>query len=126
MVALCVLGPIALILSLLRVLANRACMIENRGVFDSYGRGIEVLMNNLGPAIILFLIQVAISIGIGLLMIFPGFLLLICCFLWPVLILFQGAVSAYFSTLWTLAWREWTLPAAAEPTPALTGGEESR
>jgi hypothetical protein len=24
------------------------------------------------------------------------------------LLLAQGAVASYFSTLWTLAWREWT------------------
>jgi hypothetical protein len=24
------------------------------------------------------------------------------------MLLFQGAVTAYFSTMWTLAWQEWT------------------
>jgi len=32
----------------------------------------------------------------------------LCCVLWPVLLLVQGAIASYFSTLWTLAWREWT------------------
>lgn len=27
--------------------------------------------------------------------------------LWPVLLLVNGAIAAYFSTLWTLAWRAW-------------------
>lgn len=31
-----------------------------------------------------------------------------CCFLWPLLLLIQGTVAAFFSTLWTLAWKEWT------------------
>lgn len=122
---LCILGPIALILNLLRVLANRACMLEDRGVFESYGRGIEVLTNNLGAAVVLFFIQVALTIGIGLLMIFPGLILVLCCLLWPLLVLLQGAISAYFSSLWTLAWREWTGAGGAEslPVTASEGGE---
>jgi hypothetical protein len=112
---ICILGPIALILNLLRVLANRACVMEDTGVFASYGRGIEVLLDNIGPAIILFLIQAAISVGIGFLMVFPGFVLFLCCFLWPILWLIQGAISAYFSSLWTLAWRQWTGASPVEP-----------
>jgi hypothetical protein len=113
----CILGPIALVLNLVRVLANRACMLEDKGVFASYGRGIEVLLDNIGPAIILFLIQAAISVGIGFLMVFPGFILFLCCFLWPILWLIQGAISAYFSGLWTLAWREWTGATHVESLP---------
>jgi hypothetical protein len=104
----CVLVPIALMLNLLRTFANRACMLEELGVFASYRRGVEVLLENFGPALILFLIQIAISIGIGIAMILPGLVMVLCCILWPLLLLFQGAVSAYFSTLWTLAWRQWT------------------
>jgi hypothetical protein len=36
------------------------------------------------------------------------------------LLLLRGAIAAYFSTMWTLAWREWTgLGHAAETTPEL-------
>jgi hypothetical protein len=120
---ICILGPISLVLSLLRVLANRACMLEDTGVFASYGRGIEVLMDNIGPAAILFLIQAAISIVLGLLMVFPGFILFLCCFLWPILWLIQGGISAYFSGLWTLAWREWTGATGVEALPVVPSGE---
>jgi hypothetical protein len=115
---ICILGPMALVLNLLRVLANRACVLEDKGVFASYGRGIEVLLDNIGPAIILLLIQAAISLVIGVVMVFPGFILYVCCFLWPIVWLVEGVISAYFSSLWTLAWREWTGTAAAEPLPA--------
>jgi hypothetical protein len=112
---LCILGPIALVLNLLRVLANRACMLEELGVLGSYRRGTEVLMANLGPAVILVVIQLVVTVGVGLLAAVPGFLAALCCFLWPVLLLLQGAMAAFFSSLWTLAWREWT-----EVAPAIT------
>ncbi len=103
----CLLVPMAMILGLLRNFANRACMLEDLGVIGSYRRGFEVLGNNFGPALLLFLIQVALSIGIWVMMLIPGILIALCCLLWPLLILIQGAFSAYYSTLWTLAWREW-------------------
>jgi hypothetical protein len=105
----CLLVPAGLILGLLRNFANRACMLEDLGVLSSYKRGFEVLGDNLGPALLLFLIQVALSVGIWVMMIVPGILIALCCLLWPLLILIEGAFTSYYSTLWTLAWREWTL-----------------
>ncbi len=109
----CLALPIMMILSLLQTFANRACMLEDVGVLAAYSRGLNVLFENIGQAILLFIIQVAINIGIGLVLILPGLVMLLCCFLWPVLILIQGVIAAYFSTLWTLAWREWTSAAPA-------------
>jgi len=103
----CLLIPTAMILGLLRNFANRACMLEDLGVISSYKRGFEVLGDNLGPALLLFLIQLALSLGIWMMMIVPGILIALCCLLWPLLILVEGAFAAYYSTLWTLAWREW-------------------
>jgi hypothetical protein len=104
----CILLPLALLLSLLQTLANRACILEDLGVFASYRRGIAVLLENIGPALVLFLIQIAIGIAVGIAMFIPGILILLCCVLWPLLLLINGAKTAYFSTLWTLAWRQWT------------------
>ena len=104
----CLLIPIALALSLLRTFANRACMLEGVGVFAAYRRGWDVLVRNIGPALILFLLQIAISIGLGIVLFLPGVVMTLCCILWPVLLLVQGAMAAYFSTVWTLSWREWT------------------
>lgn len=102
----CLLLPIILFLSMMRTFAMRACVLEDLGVVASYRRGFEVLAANLGTALILFLIQIAVSIGLFIVMILPGILMVLCCLLWPILILVQGAFSAYISTLWTLAWRE--------------------
>lgn len=103
----CLFLTLSLLLILLRTFANRACMLEDLGVVASYRRGFEVLGANLGPAFILFLLQIAISIGVGLALFIPGILILLCCFLWPLLLLIQGTFAAFYSTLWTLAWNEW-------------------
>jgi len=58
--------------------------------------------------LVLFLLQVAISIGIAVALFFPGILIALCCLLWPLLLLFQGTFAAFYSTLWTLAWNQWT------------------
>ncbi len=104
----CIAAPIALVLSLLRTFANRACMLEDLGVFAAYRRGWDVLLDNIGPALVLFLLQIAISIGLGIVLFLPNVVMALCCVLWPVLLLVEGTIAAYFSTLWTLAWREWT------------------
>jgi len=74
-------------------------------VLASYKRGSSVLTENFGPFLVLFLMQIVVGIGIGIAMILPGMVMVICCLLWPVLILIRGAIAAHFSTLWTLAWR---------------------
>lgn len=110
----CILIPITLVLGLVQTFANRACMIEDRSVLESYQRGLAVLVDNLGSAIVLFLIQIAVGIVIGILLFVPGLLLFLCCIFWPVLLAIRGAISAYFSSLWTLAWRNWTGATALE------------
>lgn len=106
----CIIAPIALALGLLRNFADRACMLEDLGVFASYKRGWQVLSTNIGAVVILFLIQIGLGIALGLFGLLPGVLMALCCVLWPVLLLVRGTIAAYFSTLWTLAWREWTAP----------------
>ncbi len=112
-----ILVPLALALGALEALANRACMLENLSVFGSYKRGVEVLFANFGSALVLFLIQIILSIGIGVAGILLGVVLALCCLLWPLLLLAQGAIIAYFSTMWTLAWRQWTGLASAPEVP---------
>ncbi len=124
LVLACILVPVMLILSLLRVFANRACMLEDLNVISSYRRGFEVLGDNLGPAVLLFLLQIAISFGIGIMMLIPGILIALCCLLWPVFLLVEGGFTAFYSTLWTLAWREWTgLPVAVSDEEVASKGK---
>jgi hypothetical protein len=104
----CLLVPIMLLLAIVRNFAERACMLEDLGVVDAYRRGGSVLMANLGQAIILALLQIGIFIVLGILLFLPGIVLILCCFLWPILLLLQGFTEAFVSALWTLAWRQWT------------------
>ena len=104
----CLLVLLALLLSLLRTFANRACMLEDRGVIDSYRRGFEVLGDHFGQVLVLFLLQIVISLGIWFVLLLPSILIALCCFLWPLLIVIQGTFAAFYSTLWTLAWNQWT------------------
>lgn len=107
-----------LVLALLRTFADRACMLEDTGVWASYRRGGQVLGQNLGPALVLFVLQILVSIGIGLALFLPGILIALCCFLWPLLLFAQGTFAAFYSTLWTLAWNQWT------GVPEVVGGSE--
>jgi hypothetical protein len=104
----CIVVPVVLVLSILRNFAERACMLEDLGVIDAYRRGASVLSANLGEAIILFLLQIVIFIILGIVLFLPGLVLCLCCLLWPLLLAVEGAISAFLSTLWTLAWRTWT------------------
>lgn len=104
---MCLFVPLMLIVSALQTFANRSCMLEGTGVIASYRRGLEVLGDNLGPAVILYLLQVVINIALGIIFLLPTILAAICCLLWPLLILVQAAFVTFYSILWTLAWREW-------------------
>ena len=105
----CGLIPVLAVMALLGTLAERACMLEDRGVLDSYRRAIDVLRHNLASVVLLALIQLAISMGLGMVLLLPTFFMALCCLLWPVLLLINGAITAYTSSLWTLGWREWTM-----------------
>lgn len=115
----CVFVPVMLVLSILRNFAERACMLEDLGVVESYRRGTSVLKSNIGEALVLFLLQIGIFIVLGLLLFVPGIILIFCCCLWPLLFVLQGAISAWLSALWTLAWRTWNgEPPLVEKSPA--------
>lgn len=101
---ICISGLLAFALGILANFAYRAAIIEDKGVFEAYARGWQVLKANFGPALLLWLIQIGIGIGVAIVMFLPA----LCCILWPVLIVVNGGIQAYFSTLWTLAWNEWT------------------
>ncbi len=114
------------VLAAIRTFADRACITEDKGVIESYQRGLQVLRENLGPAILLFLIQFGIGIVLSFVLLVPSILIAFCCLLWPLLWVISGTVQSYFSTLWTLAWREWTggnrpmgEPVSPAPAPAV-------
>ena len=113
----CVLIPIWIVLAVIRIFALRACMLEDEGVFDAYRRGMAVIRENLGEFFALLLLRLVIGLVIFLVLLAPGFVMALCCIFWPLLLLIRGVIAAYFSTVWTLAWREWTGMAAPPQLP---------
>jgi hypothetical protein len=90
-------------------------MLEDLGVLASYRKGLKVLGQNLGTALILYALQLILSVSLGLLLLAPLALSLLCCALWPLLWFVQGTFAAFFSTLWTLAWGQWTDNLSGQP-----------
>jgi hypothetical protein len=142
----CIAGLAGLVLGILKTFADRAAMLEDETVIEAYKRGWNILIPNIGPAIPIFLIQVAIGIVVGLIMLIPfaiaGALVLGggvvsslaesglagaplfvvggCLFLvFLVIAVVVGAVqTTFFSSVWTLAYREWMTP-TEEAAPAV-------
>jgi len=104
----CIGLPITMAMVALRTFAYRACMLEDLGIVDSYRRGWAVLRANLGAAFALFLLQIGLNIVLAIVLIIPSIFIVLCCILWPLFLVISGTITAYFSTVWTLAWREWT------------------
>jgi hypothetical protein len=104
----CIALSASLVLGLLSTFANRACMIEELGVWDAYKQGGTVLRDHIGSALLLFLAQIGISIALGVATLLPNVVLALCCIAWPILLLMQGTMAAFFSTMWTPSWRCWT------------------
>jgi hypothetical protein len=142
----CIASLAGLVLGILKTFADRAAMLEDETVIEAYKRGWNILIPNIGPAILIFLIQVVIGFVIGLIMLVPlgialaplvgggvlaafsdsgmaGAPLFIvggCLFLvFLVIAVVVGAVqTTFFSSVWTLAYREWMAP-TEEAAPAV-------
>lgn len=99
---------VALGLALLQVFATRAAVLEDRGLVAAYVRGFSVLWDHIGSALVIFLLQIGISLALGLLLIVPGIVLALCFLFWPLFLIFQGFMIAFFSAVWTRAWEQWT------------------
>lgn len=126
----CGLFILVIILEQIRVYGERAAILEDLGWIDAFKRGWEVLKDNLGATIILWLIFFALGIvifGISFVLVFalaapvfglfvvsdPGWWLLgpICIggvLGTVVFALIRSIVMAFTSATWTLAFREMT------------------
>ncbi|MBN1429484.1 MAG: hypothetical protein JXB07_14010 [Anaerolineae bacterium] len=108
------------ILALLSTLAERACVLEDRQVFESYRRGWEILRANFVPAALLALLHIVIETLIGPLLTVPEILSMFCLVLMPLVWIVGGIEISFFITLWTLAWCEW---ATVQPATELVQGK---
>jgi hypothetical protein len=131
---------VAAVLDQIRVYAERAAILEGLGWTEAFGRGWQVLKENLGPTIVFWIIFLVIGIVIGA-VVAAGVAVIALPFLgamsqtdpgaWIVApICFGGIVGAivfaligsiietFTSTTWTLAYREFTGMAMTVPEEA--------
>jgi hypothetical protein len=126
----CGLVVLGIVLEQIRVYGERAAILEGLGWIDAFKRGWQVIRDNLGPTIVLWviflglgLVIAAISIGLTLVLVAPFLVLVgvtegeawsfvpILCGGFLGLILFalvRSVVTAFTSASWTLAFRELT------------------
>ncbi len=137
---LCGLFIIALVLAQIRIYAERAAIMEGLGWIDAFKRGWEVLKENLGPTIVLWIIFFLIGMGLALLitaamvvLMLPFIALLtsadpaswavgpLCCggviaaVVFAVIVAF---IETFTSAAWTLAYRDLAcLDSPSDPEP---------
>jgi hypothetical protein len=122
---------LAIVLDQIRVYAERATMLEGLGWIDAFKRGWQVLKENLGPTVVLWLIFLVIGFIVAGVIVAPlvavmmplfmamtrggspsGWILIPICFgglLWVILTALIGSVVQTFtSATWTLAYRQFT------------------
>jgi hypothetical protein len=139
----CVLVILGMVLEQIRVYGERAAILEDLGWIDAFKRGWQVIKENLGPTIILWLIFFALGIVIFvIILVIIGILALpfmavfglsdpgawiiapaICggLVMLVVFALLRSIVTTYISTTWTLAYREltgWETPLELEEVAA--------
>jgi hypothetical protein len=133
----CGLVALGIVLDQIRVYGERAAILEGLGWIDAFKRGWQVIRDNLGPTIVLWLIFfalglviAAVSAALAVLLVVPFLVLVgvtegeawslipVLCGGFLGLIIFalvRSVVTTYISSSWTLAFRELTAgPAMAE------------
>jgi hypothetical protein len=137
--------PAAILAGIVFILATRSVVLEQRGAVAALGRALRLLGARLGRTLLVWLIQVGLSIGAAIVIAIPLVVLLLAMgglllaiglsaglaaaivigipfglVLIAVLVVVGGMTGAYFSTYWTLAFRRMELdpPLPAYPAPA--------
>ena len=146
----CGLVLLGIVLEQIRIYAERAAILEDLGWIDAFKRGWQVLKENLGPTIILWLIFLALAILVFIVtlpiifaLMIPFFAIigigdadyslvwLVCCggiLMMIIFAVFNAIVMTFSSATWTLAYRELTgiagQPPALEEIPSPHGEPE--
>jgi hypothetical protein len=120
-------------LSIVGQYALRDIVVRRERVLGSVGSGYGLFRHNLGRSLLLWLIQLGLSIGIGiafiLLLLIVGLVLFIPTIalavagviagliLLPILLVATGAIGTFFHAYWTLAYLRLTAPPTPSPSP---------
>ncbi|MBI3161646.1 MAG: hypothetical protein HYZ23_04015 [Chloroflexi bacterium] len=134
---LCILIPLSWILTIVTEQAQPAIVLEDLGIMDGLKRGWEIVKANvvamivmslilgIGSAIVgvvialpIILAVIPLVIGMGSLResLTPMYIALACCALYmPVLILFNGIITAYVQSAWALTFMRLSKPKENAP-----------
>jgi hypothetical protein len=129
---ICLLIPIGWILSIVIEQAQAAIVLEDLGMLDGFKRGWQIVKTNVMPVIVMSLILgigggiigvviaipvilafIPVFIGMGMLResLMPLYISLACCAVYlPVLIFFNGVLTAYIQSAWALTYIRLTAP----------------
>lgn len=136
---ICILIPVGFVVSIITEQAQTAMVLEDLGIMDGLKRGWEVAKANIVTMIVMVLIlgigSAIVSTVIALPLIFavlpifigmgslgesltPVYIALACCVIYlPVLVFFNGVITAYIQSVWTLTFMRLTTPKPKEEAP---------
>ena len=134
-------------LSIIGQYALRDIVVRRERVLGSVGSGYSLFRHNIGRSLLIWLIQLGLSIGVGiafiLVVLIVGLILFIptialavagystgaiiagviaALILLPLLLVTAGAIGTYFHAYWTLAYLRLTAPPTPSPGPSPTTG----
>ncbi len=145
-VLICVLALLSIVIGFILRMAECAVVIENQSILNGFRRGWEVLVNHLGPILIIWLITVAIGLAAGIVITLPLILVLfpifiaffssgfsgdlsytplilagVCVLAYiPVSLLFNGILMSYLQSVWTLTYLRLTRVKPVEGAPQVS------
>lgn len=115
---------LAIALMIISLLAARFLIIGEKGIIGSINEGYRLLRNNLGPVLLVWLINLGIGFGQGIIfaiiifiMVFPitmlamftsPFLFILLIIPFAGLVFIGGLFETFFSSLWTITYRRLT------------------
>ena len=129
---LCVMVPISWVVMAVVEQAQNAIVLDDLSMMDGFKRGWELVKANAGPVVIMMLILGVGSAILGLIIalpvivaalplimgaarlqqsLTPVYITAACCVIYfPILLAFNGVLTAYIQTAWTLTYLQFTRP----------------
>lgn len=98
----------AIPLALMQNFTDDACLLENLSVLASYQRAARIVRDHFGAAVGLTALQLLLALAADIVLFLPNVVLTLCPLGWPLQWILNGALAAFFNTLYTLVWQEWT------------------
>lgn len=134
---ICIMVPISWVVMAIVEQAQNAIVLEDLSMLDGFKRGWEIVKTNAVPVVIMMLILGVGSAVLGLVIALPIIVAMLplivgaaklqqsltpvyitaaCCVVYfPILLVFNGVLTAYIQTAWTLTYLRFTQPKAEAP-----------